>query len=198
MFTSLVFFKISIARSKPFPFAVSVSHSYNTTEKIRLFSVHLSVSADKESLKYVVINFTLPPEVDLKEGKLGSYKIKNYKRSSYRVEKIILEKEELNWSGDIKPYSGQSLKVSIRSKTDRKEWSEPIRAHVEFIYKQPSMIKQFKEIYGEWIEWKIYHDFSWSHDSYKHIKTEWEKKKGVWKKKMEIDCNKKGNRLLCY
>ncbi len=154
---------IALAGLEPPPYSLGIIKSgrpwLNKVFKGKLFAVTLELKSFKEPLTSAKIEFSLPPEVIL-----------------------FREGSNLSWSGDLDKNSEKGLRISMKSKTDWKEWSEPIKAHVEFICR----------------EWKIYRDLSWSHDGFKHIQTEWEKKKGVWKKKMEIDCNKKGNRLLCY
>ena len=106
-----LFFGIALARFKPPPYSLGITHSVLKVNKGKVFGITLCLQSFKEPLTSVKMEVSLPPEVILfKEG------------------------SSLSWSGDLDKKSEECFGVDMRSETDWEEWSKPIKANVEFIH----------------------------------------------------------------
>lgn len=104
--------------------------------KGKLFSITLCLKSFKEPLTSAKMEVSLPPEVILhKEG------------------------SSLSWCGDLDKGSEECIGVGMTSKTDWKEWSEPIKAHIEFIH----------------TFFKVKRELSWSHKGTEDSDWKWVK-----------------------
>ena len=101
---------IALAGLEPPNYNLGISHSVLKVYEGKPFGIKLCLQSFKEPLTSAKMTVSLPPEV------------------------ILREEGGLSWSGNLDKDSEECLNVWMKSKTDWKEWSEPIKAHVEFIF----------------------------------------------------------------